>query len=163
MSNRLLYTTFFPPREGQAWRYYIPQTIREIPRVVKAMYQRATRGWAWCDVWSIDCWFQRIMPEMLRHLADTTHGTPCSFFPNGMLDNPNLPETERELIHEEWLELLRQMADDLETHTKFWDEVCTDKYEGLAIEDFAAKEDEALKKVHDAVLQFHKYFFALWD
>lgn len=163
MSNRPIYSTFLPARNGQAWQYFIPQTIKEIPRVAKAMYQRATRGWAWCDVWSIDCWFQQVVPEMLRHLAETTHGTPCSFFPDGTLDDPNLPEEQRDLIHGDWVKLLQRIADDLETHIKFWDAVCEDKLDGMPIEDFAAKEDEALKKVHDGLQDFHKYFFALWD
>ena len=85
--SELLFSRFFPPKGGWSWYCYLWQCIKDSPRVVKAMYQRATRGWADCDVWNIDSWFQGVVPDMLRRLADTKHGTPSLFFPKGMLEN----------------------------------------------------------------------------
>lgn len=47
-------------------------------RWIKWWYQRAKRGYADCDVWSIDYYLNSFLPRMLRQLKDETHGHPSS-------------------------------------------------------------------------------------
>jgi hypothetical protein len=49
---------------------------------VKWFIQRGKRGWADRDVWSLDYYLNGWMPEALRHLKKTKHGTPMSMFPS---------------------------------------------------------------------------------
>jgi hypothetical protein len=41
-------------------------------------WQRAHRGWADCDTWSVDTYVTKVVSEMLVYLADTTHSYPGS-------------------------------------------------------------------------------------
>lgn len=47
---------------------------------VQFYYQRATRGWADCDVWGLDSYLNEWMPDALRRLAMTKQGIPSSVF-----------------------------------------------------------------------------------
>jgi hypothetical protein len=49
---------------------------RTIVNKVTWYHQRATRGWADCDVWSMDSRMSKVMSEMLEYLADRTHAYP---------------------------------------------------------------------------------------
>lgn len=71
-------------------------------------HQRATRGWADCDTWSIDGYLTRILPPMLTYLAD--HG--CSY--------PGFPPFD---TPEKWSEHLRDLA----TRIDGWDRWDDDK------------------------------------
>jgi hypothetical protein len=71
-------------------------------------HQRATRGWADCDTWSIDGYLTRILPPMLTYLADHGHSYP------------SLPPFE---TPEEWSEHLRGLA----TRIGGWDRWDVDK------------------------------------
>lgn len=44
---------------------------------IKECYQRIKRGWCDSDVFSIDNWFESVMPDMLKQLKETKHGYPC--------------------------------------------------------------------------------------
>jgi hypothetical protein len=164
MNKILLRSRFFPPRRGQAWRYYLKDTIGEIPYVIKSMYQRARRGWADCDVWSLDSWFQHVVPEMLRQLATDNTGSPSTFFPKGMLEDYENNEHEIDRQHYRWTKVLRQMADDLEAHDRFWDAVMNkDFLKDSDHEEFMRKEDASLNKVKAGLMAFYEYFYTLWD
>lgn len=43
---------------------------------VRYRWQRAARGWADCDVWSMDSYIARVMSAMLTYLADHNHAYP---------------------------------------------------------------------------------------
>lgn len=47
---------------------------------VKYKIQRAQRGWADCDVWSLDNYLSQWLPDALRHLKETKHGIPMAMF-----------------------------------------------------------------------------------
>ena len=46
---------------------------------LKAAWQRATRGWADRDTWNLDSYLLDILPEMINHLRENTHGFPIDF------------------------------------------------------------------------------------
>ena len=55
--------------------------ISQFFRSLKWAYQRATRGYADCDVWSIDIWFLSIIPNMLRDLEGFGNSYPIGKTP----------------------------------------------------------------------------------
>lgn len=46
---------------------------------IKCAWQRANKGYCYRDLWSIDSWFMRIMPEMIREYKKNKHGYPSRF------------------------------------------------------------------------------------
>ena len=46
---------------------------------IKSFFQRGRLGWANCDTWNIDNYLGRILPAMLRHLADNHCGMPMEY------------------------------------------------------------------------------------
>ncbi len=55
---------------------------RRIYNETKFILQRARRGWADSDTWSLDCYLDSWMPAALRHLKEHKHGVPsCIFLP----------------------------------------------------------------------------------
>lgn len=48
---------------------------------IKYFAQRGRRGWADCDTWSLDYYLDGWLPDALRHLKKTKHGTPMGMFP----------------------------------------------------------------------------------
>lgn len=68
----LKYNIYYP--SYRLWNNHL--NPRLIYREIKWFIQRGYRGWADCDVWSIDYYLNRIMPEMLERLAKTKCGHP---------------------------------------------------------------------------------------
>ena len=63
------------------WRFfkYSPWgNPRECFRTICSFYMRGKRGWANCDVWSLDHYLSSWLPAALRHLKEHKHGIPCS-------------------------------------------------------------------------------------
>lgn len=85
--------TYYPYR----WRYYIKKPWKFIEDTwlnLKAAWQRATRGWADRDVWSLCHHLLDIMPEMVDHLSNHAYGYPGEYhgFPT----------------YESWIKFLRE-------------------------------------------------------
>jgi hypothetical protein len=53
---------------------------RNACREVFWFFQRGRRGWAACDVWSLDDYLSGWLPDALRRLKMTKHGVPSSMF-----------------------------------------------------------------------------------
>ncbi len=64
------------------WRMYIvgTQPIQEIKdhttRPLRRFWQRGRRGWCREDIWSVDGYLSRVIPEMLDELRKHNHGWP---------------------------------------------------------------------------------------
>ena len=59
---------------------------RRIYNKTKFILQRARRGWADSDTWSLDCYLDSWMPAALRHLKEHKHGIPsCMFEPEDLI------------------------------------------------------------------------------
>ena len=117
--------------------------FRKIPqffRSLKWAYQRATRGYADCDVWDIDIWFLSIIPNMLRDLESLGGG-----YPYGMTSI-------------EWHATLREMARCFEGAGKDPDLDTAGNLEKWE------KFNEAREKDLDEGLKmFRENFWDLWD
>ena len=48
-------------------------------RKIKKAYQRAARGYADEDIWSLDMYLAKWMPDALRQLKNQKHGIPIEF------------------------------------------------------------------------------------
>lgn len=159
MTRKLDRAEFFPVRNGQVWKYYIKDRIREIPKVVRAMYQRATRGWADCDVWNIDSWFLTVVPDMLRKLSKDRCGYPIA-----------LEHLGDDLGPKVWRQILDQMADDfeaLERQEELWFRdggLYDTSNRGLEqSRQCYLDEMEATRIVSRGLFEFYVWFFSLWD
>lgn len=65
-----------------SWRFYLRKPWKFFEDTwlnLKAVWQRATRGWADRDTWNLDNYLLEILPEMIDHLREHTHGYPGDF------------------------------------------------------------------------------------
>lgn len=66
-------------------RYYLLHPWEIISQTFtnfKHGWQRVTRGFADCDTWNLDDYILDLIPEMVEHLKENTHGFPCMEFPS---------------------------------------------------------------------------------
>ena len=82
------------------------RAVRDFFRRLRWARQRAVRGYADTDVWDMDEWFLRVLPPMLRDLADS----------DGYPGDPPF-DTESK-----WTRWLNRMADDIESLQEDWGE-----------------------------------------
>lgn len=179
--GELLWAKFFPPKEEErSWYWYLREHILEIPKVLKTKWQRSTRGWADCDVWSIDIWFCHVVPDMLRQLAKNKQGCPMEMFSEEELTKMEAGDSEDiddEAAHRKWYNILTHIANDLEAYDRYWDELDLDDFptsKCLSGEDFTdedravlnrlhAGEKAAYAKVKVGLMEFYERFYSLWD
>ena len=64
------------------WRFYIniiqpTDLVKDhVTRPIKRFWQRGRRGWCYEDVWNVDNWLARTLPDMLDRLRKQNHGWP---------------------------------------------------------------------------------------
>ena len=75
-------------------------------RDIKYAWQRIMRGYADCDIWSIDSWFLSVIPDMLLQLKDTRHGSPGILGENYTNEDGILVN---DTCHGEWDAILSEM------------------------------------------------------
>ena len=80
---------------------------------LKSAWMRATRGWCYSDVWDWDVWFMRVVPNMLRHMAE--HGSAY-------------PGREPFNTPERWHDWLNEMADLIESGDEQWQDEHNEYY-----------------------------------
>jgi hypothetical protein len=91
----------------------VAQFLRWFPRTVSDWAVRGYRGYADCDVWSVDSYLSGLLPRMLNQLREQTHGYPCSM---------DLLLTEEMGANDEvgmnlWVAILTAIIDGFEAHT----------------------------------------------
>ena len=101
-----IWKPFSQPKYKRPWQ--IIRLIRQIGRDIKWSHQRIWKGYCDYDLFSIDDWFMKIMPEMLRVFKKTRHGSPVAV--NYHSHAVFLDEEERNQdVHEEWDKKLDRM------------------------------------------------------
>lgn len=127
------------------WKYWF--SPRSYYYYVKYKWQRAQRGWADCDVWSLDHYLAAWLPGALEHLKKTKHGIPCAMFreeDNGVLENgcwgPSEAATKR--AEREWDAVLDKMIAGFKAYPQ-------------------SDDDEQI--FDEGMALFVKYFGCLWD
>lgn len=83
-------------------------------RNIRDAWRRSVYGWTYSDVWDWDTWFMRVVPDMLRHMAN--HG---SAYPgHAPFETP-----------EKWHDWLNEMAHLIETADEAWQDEHNEYYE----------------------------------
>lgn len=78
--------------------YRIDKKIKHFFKNIKWVWQRITRGYADCDIWSLDAWLVCLLPQAIRTLESKLHGHPY------------------DMTEEEWHEYLLKMATHFENY-----------------------------------------------
>lgn len=151
------------------WKHWLTPRTYYQPFIIA--YQRATRGFADCDTWSLDGYVANVMPKALQHLKDNTHG-----YPSG-------------LSEKRWAAILDIMIDGFNAANKLDgsvpDEFVYDRHPVLIARDRKAEESTGhLRWINETIVDhpefekwnkeqhrifnkgmkyFTKYFFNLWD
>lgn len=165
--NVFNFSSGYQPFCSYWWRHWLrPSTYT---RPLLWSYQRVTRGWADCDTWGTGSHLSDILPEMLRHLLNNTHGFPSGLVPDDDVDKGMAA----------WRCILHQMAEgfeaagksqqippeyvtELETSTGWRAKLGVNDrdYDWLAIEKYQKAQ---IKTFNKGMKLFTKYFFSLWD
>lgn len=94
---------------------------------MKFKIQRAQRGWADCDTWSLDHYLAEWLPDALAHLKKNKHGIPSDIFteqensredPEGWI-GPDAAAMER--AEKEWDSVLNQIIEAFRAHQRMHD------------------------------------------
>ena len=80
--------------------------IKHAMRCLKWSKQRATRGFADCDVWNMYGYLEELMPAMLQYLKDNRMGSPAMLGENYTDKNGFM---QNDTCHKEWDKLLGRM------------------------------------------------------
>ena len=75
-------------------------------RNIKYSFQRVIKGYCDKDLWSIDCSFMNLMPDMLQQFKDTKHGSP-SCLGTEYMDEQGISCNDE--CHAEWDKILDDM------------------------------------------------------
>lgn len=119
--------------------YYVKHPhvfIRDTYLMIKWFFQRGYRGYADCDVWSIDGYLLSWLPEALTVLTKNQHGYPAN------MSGP-----------EEWEDILNAMISGLKSANK-----------SLMLEGETPEDNRRLYEAGEVGLDlFRKHFYSLWD
>ncbi len=80
--------------------------IKHFFRCIKWSQQRISRGYADCDVWSMDHYLQLLIPDMLQHLKDNRQGAP-GFLGENYVNEDGIMVNDT--CHAEWDRILEEM------------------------------------------------------
>ncbi len=125
--------------------------VLNIPREIKWLYQRARRGYAEEDTWSLDGYLSSWLPEALRELKERNIG-----YPAGLTDK-------------KWKETLEKMAEGFEAHRKICEIYKFNEGIYRTEDDSGYKlwkkevRDPLEKQFDEGMKLFVKYYFNLWD
>lgn len=116
---------------------------------IKSFYLRGKNGWSPYDTWNMDNYLLKILPEMLRYLAENTHSYP-------VLTEPMTKES-LDKDAEKWKKILIYMA-------KCFEEADEDNYPFDGdIENWKVLEKHRDNKKNEGLMSLKEYFWDLWD
>lgn len=133
--------------------YKIRNAIRDFWWDFRRRCQRFKRGYAYSDVWDIDCWFIDTIKPMLIHLRDYGIGIPWDLYNH---------EDKNERI--DWENILTEMVECLD----LMNEDAAQKYLCISNNDHSFESYQKVNNLMDEKKNrffelFSKYFFSLWD
>ena len=138
------------------------QWVRCACRNIRDAWRRSVYGWTYGDVWDWDNWFVRVVPDMLRHMANHGSAYPgCEPF-----DTP-----------EKWHDWLQHMAYLIETADEEWqdehNEFCKDYMDHIWENDKERFNKYMMRatELHEmgeeniklALENIGKFFHCIWD
>jgi hypothetical protein len=152
---------------------------------IKWFMQRGKRGWADCDVWSLDYYLDGWMPDALRKLKKDKHGIPTNVFPTGPEytrkdGNPNKAATD--IARKRWDKILSDIIAGFEASARVkqglyekelgpyptrrpydvpkeeWKKLRDARF--LKSQELAKRDEKIFKK---GMLLFAEHYWSLWD
>jgi hypothetical protein len=164
------YFKFSHSSNWKYWRgyYKIPE---ELYYWLKYSVQRAFRGYADSDVWSVDNYLCEIMPSMIRQLKRITHGYPSH------LNSPEEWEAildkiifgfeagKRLMDSENWAvnEGSKMITSPVKGKPYLEEISFTNPWSKEQIEHFKNLDRTDSEVFDEGMKLFHKHFFSLWD
>jgi hypothetical protein len=149
------YFTYTAPYK---WFYSIKCFYENIDYFVRTIiwyFQRASKGYADCDVWGFSDYLSQIICNGLRQLKEYSHGYPCDLNSS-----------------EEWDDILQTIIDGFEANYRLTNLEYLDNYiigykdNHMPIFDFdkSKVEEKELKEKFDKGMKlFCEYYNGLWD
>lgn len=136
---------------------YMWQSHCGIIKNLKWYWQRATRGYADCDMWSIKSYIGEIMPPLLRKLKNGV-GCPAGFYDNTEVNNE---------CHK-WHEIIEEIAQGFEAakwidEAKYLKVVKAEGRDGYEIKHDDKATENAVNKMNKGLKLFAEHFLSLWD
>lgn len=123
---------------------------------VKELYQRAIKGYADPDLWSLDNYLSSWLPQALNQFRKTVHGHPC--LASCMKDGKECVCTP-----EDWDAILEKMEDGFIAAQQIIDWP-PDDWDEKDNEDLFGEKYKAVEaRFHSGMELFTKYFFGIWD
>lgn len=80
---------------------------------LKHAYQRVKKGYSYRDLWNIDFWFLKIMPNMLEDFTKDLYGYPATIREELKKKNPELTDEEideKNLDFQYWKDIVKEIA-----------------------------------------------------
>ena len=135
---------------------------------LKSFFMRGRMGWAPIDAWDTDSYLGKVIPMMLRHLADHHMGIPgyiCAKYPND-------DEAASKAWHDELISIAEKIefanADEMDYNqyrTRYWNEDMTTNPEWSAVyyqEDALIRQRQE-KAIKEAMNWIGEHWHNLWD
>jgi len=107
----------------------------------KHFIQRGKRGYSYRDIWNMDSYLSKLLPDMLEHLATTSNSYPI------------------EMSSKEWTKMLKKWAKDIREASIDPPLKVTDK----GIEKYKKQVDANQKLIKDTFTEIGEHYFNLWD
>jgi len=142
--------------------YNLPDAPRDIYLSIKWFIQRGRRGYADCDVWSLDYYLSNVIANAVKDLRIQAHGVPCDYASkDGM-----------QIDMRAWKKVLKEIEWTFRTNCKIserdWDYL-TEKQrtaKRLALNKMCkirTMTKQQCKRHRDGWKLFKKYYYNLWD
>lgn len=143
---------YFKPMEIGSLRYFVnwKRYFKYRWLWLKWFIQRGSRGWADCDVWSIDSYLSEVIPPMIERLNGNTHGYPAD------LDGGE----------KKWGEILTKIQHGFEASGRIrnldnWNNESPWTAEDIV--NFKAADEKDLQTMNEGLELFKEHFLSLWD
>jgi hypothetical protein len=167
------------------WRFfhYGYGDPRNIYRDIKWFIQRGRRGWADCDVWSLDDYLNGWLPAALRRLKEKKHGVPNSVVePEDCDEHGGVSEAGMERAVARWDAIMDKMIAGFEADKRMQDGLYEEelgqypltrpsgvsadawlkvKDNHMAAERVLTERDKAIAE--EGLALFIKHYHSLWD
>lgn len=141
------------------------EKIKDIPREIKYIYQRATRGWCTRDVWGFDRYLAEVIVGGLTHMKKHHCGLPMAFCGEmKMRENGQwYHTTPDDEASKAWEDCLQEMIDGFGSKEKIDELENPDFSDPVAKAAWHAEIERLQAKQTRALALLSEHFDSLWD
>jgi len=142
--------------EIYGWLYRTWNKIIYIPKDIQHFIQRGKRGWADCDVWSLDDYLARVISQSVRSLEKIHHGYPAGPFGHALF-------SEDTVADKAWSDTLNQIVEGFELMLDLEDYSFKLMDKKVPVTEVLKMETKRRAEAKEKMQLFIKYFEDLWD